>query len=71
MSQVRLILERQWLHGVFLVALLAALALASGLDLMKAGILWGISTRGVVLPRGRVCHRASGICLVLLENTTA
>ncbi len=44
MSQVRLILERQWLHGVLLVALLAALALASGLELMQAGILRGIST---------------------------
>ena len=46
MSQLRLILERQWLHGVLLVALLAALALASGLEGVHSGTLWGISTPG-------------------------
>ena len=44
MSRVRLILERQWLHGVLLVALLAVLVLTRGLEGMHAGMLWGISS---------------------------
>ena len=44
MSRVRLILERQWLHGILLVALLAVLGLARGLEGIHAGMLWGIST---------------------------
>ena len=45
MSRLRLILERQWLHGLLLVALLAVLGLARCLRGIDTGILWGISTR--------------------------
>ena len=44
MSRLRLILERQWLHGALLVALLAMLGLARSLEGMHTGMLWGIST---------------------------
>ncbi len=44
MSQMQLILERQWLHAVVLAGLIAVLSLVSDLDGMQAGMLWGIST---------------------------
>ncbi len=44
MSQMQLILERQWLHAVVLAALITMLALTSDLDGIQAGILWGINT---------------------------
>lgn len=44
MSQMQLILERQWLHAVVLAALIAVLALTSDLDGIQAGMLWGINT---------------------------
>ena len=44
MSQMRLILEKQWLHAVVLALLLDLLAWASALPRMQAGMLWGIDT---------------------------
>lgn len=44
MSQMRLILEKQWLHAVVLALLLDLLAWASALAGMQAGMLWGIDT---------------------------
>ena len=44
MSRLRLILERQWLHGLLLVALLAVLGSARCLKGIDTGMLWGISS---------------------------
>ncbi len=44
MTQVQLILERQWLHVVLLAALIAGLASAAGLEGIQAGMLWEITT---------------------------
>lgn len=44
MAWPRLILERQWLHAAALAVLIAALALAGGLDGAQEGRLWGLGT---------------------------
>ena len=44
MSQMQLILERQWLHAFVLALLIAVLALARDLDGIQAGMLWRINT---------------------------
>ncbi|MEW6077201.1 MAG: methyltransferase [Thermodesulfobacteriota bacterium] len=44
MSRTRLILERQWLHALLLGVLLAGAGLASGLDGVRTGHLWGVPT---------------------------
>ena len=43
-SQFELIFERQWLHVLFLVGLLAGLVLASGIDGFQRGSFLGLST---------------------------
>lgn len=44
MSQAHLILEKQWLHGVLLAALLAGMVLFAGQVGVRSGQLWGITT---------------------------
>jgi hypothetical protein len=44
MSRAQLIFEKQWLHASVLVALLVGVALASRLDTVRSGSLWGIGT---------------------------
>lgn len=44
MSQVQLILEKQWLHALLLAALLTGMVLVAGHDGVRAGQLWGITT---------------------------
>ena len=44
MSRAQLIFEKQWLHSLFLVALLVGVALVSRLDRVQTGQLWGVST---------------------------
>ena len=45
MSRLQLILERQWLHVMFLAALLEGLAAFSRVDGSLEGELWGVGTR--------------------------
>ncbi len=44
MDRLRLIFERQWLHALSLAALLVPVALASRLESVRVGELWGIGT---------------------------
>ena len=44
MSRTQLIFEKQWVHATVLVALLVGVALASRLDSMRTGHLWGVDT---------------------------
>ena len=44
MSRAQLIFEKQWLHAIFLAALLAGVALVSRLDIVRPGDLWGVNT---------------------------
>jgi hypothetical protein len=44
MSHAQLIFEKQWLHATVLAALLVGVVLASRLDSVRSGHLWGIGT---------------------------
>jgi len=44
MSQIQLIFEKQWLHGLLLAVLLAGMVLVTGNDDVRAGQFWGVTT---------------------------
>ena len=44
MSKIKLIFEKQWLHGFVLALLLAGLLMAGRIDGFQAGTLWRVST---------------------------